>query len=496
MQFEFLYLIFAAVLCMYSWYLHVKSKTHFAIAILVLSGLLLRLYMASDNYLHAWDERYHALVAKNMMDFPWTPMLYKNPVIELNSLDWAHGHIWLHKQPLPMWSMALSMKLFGCTEFAIRLPAILLSTAGIWFTYNLGKRLYNQSVGFFAAFLFAIQGLILEIGSGRVATDHIDLFFLCLILIAVWAAKVYSDSGKILFNIICGIAIGAAVLTKWLPALIVLPIWGLFQVSQNGWNFKRIVPRLLILCGVIGIVAIPWQIYIRSSFPLEYAYESSFNIRHITETLDGRGAPFYYHFDKMRMVYGELVYLPLLWFIYSAFKKRKINDIALLIWLIIPYVFFSIAKTKMQGYTLFTAPALLIICGLFWNELKLFWKEKKNYRVLIGVVMAALILLPVRYSIERVKPFDTLDKSPEWVSDLKRFNEQLNKERKSILFNVNNPIEAMFYTDVEAAYEFIPGEEKLDSLKQAGFDIYINSNVKQGPIRNYQRVYLTQPNYE
>ncbi len=38
--------------------------------------------------LHDWDERYHALVAKNMIEQPFKPMLYKNPVLPYDYKDW------------------------------------------------------------------------------------------------------------------------------------------------------------------------------------------------------------------------------------------------------------------------------------------------------------------------------------------------------------------------------------------------------------------------
>lgn len=104
---------------------------------LLVIGFLLRLYTANDKYLHNWDERYHALVAKNMMTEPFAPKLYKNPVLDYDYRYWSSNHIWLHKQPFPLWCITLSFKLFGVNELALRLPSIFLTTLGIYLTFIL-----------------------------------------------------------------------------------------------------------------------------------------------------------------------------------------------------------------------------------------------------------------------------------------------------------------------------------------------------------------------
>ena len=69
------------------------------ILILVL-GFFLRLHYAHlDPYLHAWDERYHALVAKNLMDDPLLPLLRAEPLVPYDNKAWCCNHIWVHKQP-------------------------------------------------------------------------------------------------------------------------------------------------------------------------------------------------------------------------------------------------------------------------------------------------------------------------------------------------------------------------------------------------------------
>ena len=407
-----------------AWKARCKGKTRNALFFMLLCGLILRIYSSSDLYLHTWDEKYHALVAKHMIDHPFQPTLWEHPALPYNFKDWTGNHIWLHKQPLPLWTMALSMWIFGINEGALRFPSILLSTIGIFLTFSIGRRLFNKEVGLLAAFLFSIHGLIVELTGGRVATDHFDIFFLFFIELAIWLAFRFSEKKNIFFNLLCGISIGSAILTKWLPALIVLPVWLLVVNDSGKFSRKEIILQFAMLCLVVLVVVLPWQIYIRSTFPMEYQWESSMNLKHLTQVVEDRGGPFYYHLDHIRIQYGELVYLPLIWFFWKSIKRVKNKKrLILAIWILIPVIFYSIIATKMQAYTVITAPAIFIITALFCNYL-FHYRKQFRYKPIIYIVILLLLFLPVRYSIERLKPFSSVERNPAWVKKLKLLNKR------------------------------------------------------------------------
>ena len=118
-----------------------------ALAAVVCIGAMLRLFAATDNYLHEWDERFHAVVAKNCIQSPLKPMLYRQPAVPYDYRNWLSNHIWLHKPPLSLWLMAASLRLFGTSEFALRLPSLILSCLGIPLMYYLGKLLWRRTAG-------------------------------------------------------------------------------------------------------------------------------------------------------------------------------------------------------------------------------------------------------------------------------------------------------------------------------------------------------------
>jgi len=138
---QYLYLLFGGIflsIVSVPFFEFRKHKTP-ALVLLVLGALFIRLFISfMDPFLHGWDEQFHALVAKNLMNDPFKPLLLKDPLLPYSYKNWTENHIWLHKQPLFLWQIALSFKLFGPTEFALRLPSILMSTFVIVFIYKRG----------------------------------------------------------------------------------------------------------------------------------------------------------------------------------------------------------------------------------------------------------------------------------------------------------------------------------------------------------------------
>lgn len=487
-------LIICAIAYWFSWRSMAQQKKFLALFLLVFIGLILRLYLSSDFYLHYWDERYHALVSKNMMNHLLIPTLYENPIFPFSYQDWSGNHIWVHKQPMPLWSMSISMMLFGVNEIAIRLPSILMSTFGILITYRISKHFFNSKTAFIAAFLYSIHGLIIELTGGRVATDHIDLFFMFFIQLAVLMALEFARNGKVLLNVLCGVFIACAVLTKWLPALIVLPIWGLALLHYKTSKPRYIAIHFLVLVGVIAIVALPWQFYIHKVFPDEAIWEASYNRKHFTSVLGGQTAPFYYYFDKVRLIFGEITILALLFLAVIVSKRRKTPKYWIfVIWIFIPIAFFSLAATKMQGYILLTAPAIFIVGAFFYSFLRMNLYRYK-YKIVAKLVLFFLIALPVRYSIERLKPFDKTERKPMWVTQLKEFGQE-TADVKGVIFNVSHPIEAMFYTDL-MAYERLPEKAVLDSLIDQGYSVFINDKGAKSTVEynetKYQKVSIEE----
>jgi 4-amino-4-deoxy-L-arabinose transferase len=449
-----------------------KERYEWSLFFILLAGLLLRIFVSFDLFLHEWDERYHALVAKNLTADPFIPMLYKVPLLDYDFKNWASNHIWVHKQPVPIYTIALSLLIFGKNVIAVRLPSIILSTIGIFTSYKIGALLDSKRVGLFAAFLFSINGLILELTGGRVATDHIDVFFCSLIGLAIYFLLYGVKRKSNLFYFFGFLCTAAAILTKWLPALIVLPIWFLYAYKKV--SNKTLFYYFISFSICVFILVIPWQLYVQHNFPVEAEWEYFYNKLHIFEGLGEHDKPFFYHWNRMRIIFGEIIYIPLIWFVYQQFKNRKstnTNGLLLLTWIFIPYIFFSIVATKMQAYIIFCAPAIFIIVGIFIDKIL---KGDINLKRFKYLFLFLLIAFPIRYTLERIKPFEKYERTKPWIAKMKKL-ESLTDTKDVVIFNTKYPVETMFHTDF-IAYNETPSVQKLDSINQLGYVVYIDNN--------------------
>src|SRR5690606_3012419 len=159
-------------------------------------ALALRCYMAMlDPFLHPWDEQFHALVARNMMDNPFVPMLRKGHMLPFNYQDWGGNVVWLHKQPLFLWQIALSMKLFGVSLLSFRLPSIIMGTAMVPMIYHLCR---NLKAGHFTAIVAAGMHACcfyhLQLLSGYAGMEQNDIAFSFYVLASIWAYSNYSKN--------------------------------------------------------------------------------------------------------------------------------------------------------------------------------------------------------------------------------------------------------------------------------------------------------------
>lgn len=447
------------------------SKSLFYI---LLGGTLLRLWCLSDAFLHEWDERYHALVAKNLMANPLVPLLYKTPLLPYDFHNWSNNHVWLHKQPLSLWLMSFSLNMFGNTEGAVRLPSLLLSVGCIYLTYSIAKFFTNEKTALLAAFFQSVNGLVIELAAGRQSTDHIDTAFLFFIELSIWFTILYTKNKKIMFILAVGVSTGLAVLTKSFPALIVLPIFFILTIKK-GELLRTLGHCFLILTVAIAVYA-PWQIYIFKTFPQEAAWENYYNFLHLTEAVEGHTGSVFWQLSYAAKIWNELIYIVFLWFAFLVSKNLKDEKIlSLSIWLLIPYLFFSFVPTKMIAYPLFTAPAIFILEAMFfWHLLERPFKPVWLSKLLV----IAIIVLAARYGYERVKPFDAQKEDKMTATAIKNWSLIFNKNTRNVVFNVENYVECMFYHDNCVAYPYLPQNKDIENLNKLGYTIYIVENFK------------------
>lgn len=463
--------------------------------LLLLGVFLLRLFAALlDPFLNLWDEQYHALVAKNMMVHPFQPMLFSKPWLDYQYSNWTYNHIWLHKQPLFLWQMALSMKVFGVNEVALRIPSMLMMTIAAFFTFRIGKLMMGNREGLFGAALFSTIYYSYRLSSGLEHTDHNDVAFLFYVTASIWAWIEYvycSDKTKLLrWALLTGLFAGMAVLNKWLTGLLVFSGWFFYLVINKDYRLNPEKLKHFFLAILVSVIVfLPWQIYIGIAFPLESAYERDYSTRHFFEVLEGHGGGNWYHVEILETLYGYIIpyiFIPALIFFYTRSNEKKIAG-AVLINIILLYIFFSIAATKMPAFT-FPLAALfsLAFSSLAFQTFDFVYTGTGKSSVVRFILILILpVLCYLNMNTKNIEGDHCINPANSKVNNYfsihrargkeiyVSFCEQL-REKECVIFNFPqfDNIQAMFYMPY-TCYDFLPDEKTVNTLKKKGVTIAV-----------------------
>lgn len=456
---------------------------------LTLMGFLVRLYMAHiDPFLHIWDERFHVLVARNMMTAPFHPVLRNNALFPSEFHNWTQASLWLHKPPLFMWQMALSMKLFGANEYAARYPSVVMGTLMIPMLYFIILEISkNSRIAFLTAALFCFSNFHLELVSGIRSMDHNDLALEFYVLASVWAFFKYQKQQKWYWLLLIGVFSGAAILCKWLIGLFVFLLWGL-QIMFQLRNRKTIkdIGRLLLALIVCCCVFLPWQWYIFHYFPKEAAFEYDFNTRHITEVVEAHGGTVFFYLERFPALFGEGLFLlifPGLFLFLKTKEGKQVVAKAVLSSLLFVLLFFSvIVKTKVISHVYFIAPLVMMLIAYSIIYLMPFVRRRfLKILVLAGVFM--LNTKPEKILLYQYVNNEQLLKDIHNAEVYKVVGQKIPADVKAVI-NIPDWVSLLFYNKKITAYETL-SPEQINTLKAQKIKIAAFSNVAGHPLPEY-----------
>jgi len=447
-----------------------------AAAWLALAALLLRVPPAAHFSLERWDERYHALVAKNALESPLPPMLVAQPLREPAPLDWQHAHVWLHKPPLTTWLMAGAMKLAGRNEIALRLPSLLLSSLGVFVTFALARRFVSDRAALAAAAFQAWNGRAILLAAGLRATDHVDTLMTFAIALgalqAVRACEALEASRPRAWLEVAGVGAvtAAALLVKDAPALIVPAFFGCLLLLRNvPWRVRLGAPALAV--GIALALVSPWHIYTAQNFPELAAVMRERGALYFTTVVDERGGPWYFHFANLPRHFGVVAPIAVALFCARAFAPGGRVLLPLVAWLALVYGAFTLAATKMEAYVLIASPAVFVALGWFVCD-ALGSGASRGLRGARALVSAGLVAGAAAGVLRAEHPLEPVERNPLWAQELRWLGGELEKlpGPKRVVFGVAWPIECMFYAPA-TCIAGAPSDADLARAEELGFSI-------------------------
>ncbi len=463
------------------------------------SFLIACFFALLDPYLILWDEQFHALVAKHLTENLLKPVLYKDPILSYDYTNWSGNYIWLHKQPLFLWQIALSIKLFGCNEFAVRLPSILMHAVLTLLTYRIGTILYNRRIGMLGAIFFSFAKYLLELVCGKYGTDHNDFAFLFYVTASLWALLEYKQTKNSKWIYLIGMFSGCAILVKWLVGLVVYLCWAISSLFEKHTELKKEIVFMLKSFCVTILIALPWQLYILYRFPLESKYEFNYNSEHLFKAIEGHEGDLLFYWRVLNRYYGEgdlVPYIILFTVVFGFYKINKKNlKVIAITFISSVYLFYTIASTKMTSFCIICAPFIFacIACSLQYlfdflcNRIKYFYLKQGLYLITIGFISFLFLNyneVIFEHSIQK-EHYGTNRETDMYARTIMDSTSKKLGNNKYVVFNTNitncGAIPFMFYTNY-IAYDFIPTMNNCNTAKNKGYRIAI---LKNKPLPDY-----------
>jgi 4-amino-4-deoxy-L-arabinose transferase-like glycosyltransferase len=330
------------------------------------------------------DEPRYAAIARAMAETgDWvTPRLWGTP--------------WFEKPVLYYWAAGISMRLFGVSEFAARLPSAMAALLAVVCVAWTALRSFGVRAAWFS--LLMLPTSVAMIGFSRAASP--DMLFAGLLTAAMAVAveilqKPRPGAG---LRIAFGFFLGAAMLAKG-PAAVILAggatlMWA--ALSRQWLAPFRFLHPLII--AVFCATALPWYILCalrNPDFLRVFIWQHNFE-RYLTPVFEHR-QPFW--FFGAVFILGILPWLPLLvTFLFDVARhpqlENRIFSPGLFIgcWSLFAVLFFSISQSKLPGYILPAfPPAMILIAARFARQFKQNAKGMRMATACAGMFLPLLL---------------------------------------------------------------------------------------------------------
>ncbi len=279
------------------------------------------------------------------------------------------GELRFDKPILIYWLQALSVKLFGLNEFALRLPSALAATAWAAVLYLFTKRLYGAKTALLAT-LFMISALQISVIAKAAIADALLNLWIAASMFSIYL-YIRSKEKKWLYAAFG--AIGFGMLTKG-PVAVMIPVVVTFLFFAIRRDLKRWLAAVLNPAGILIFlaVALPWYLleYMDQGMKFIEGFFFKHNLSRFEESFEGHSGSIFYYIPVLLV--GLLPFSGVLIASFGRAKEWLKEDATLffILWFGFVFVFFSFSGTKLPHYVIYGYTPLFILMALGFERIK------------------------------------------------------------------------------------------------------------------------------
>lgn len=422
-------------------------------------GIANYFWIDNNNTYYGTDEYYH---------LTFSIKIYRILFSDENNFNFVKNPVFYTRPLIPLITGAFLYPIFGIdTKVAIMTNIFFLGIL-IFSVYGIGKRIYNKNTGLFAAFLTTMYPAIFC--SLRYYTYFIGLTALVSlsIYLLLLSNKFKNRKHSLLFGLCSGI--GMLINMYFVIFIIGSVLYVAISSLKNRSRKEKVkitsnVIIVLLLCFFIAGIWYSYSI-------VKYGYFSSYP--NISKTIFSVFSHFkniyhYPHFVLFSFIYyiekivNYLIFLPffiLLCIGLFFYIKSKNKNNLLFLWLIIPYLVFTIIYQKNPTYIIPILPVIAIF-SVFWIfEIKIKTLQKC---IIFSILMCGFIqFFIVSYTIF----LSNLEIAGFKIESYTNPPSKLNWNEKAILMymvenNEKYPVKAVFLVPPISESYSIYGDTKL-----------------------------------
>lgn len=286
------------------------------------------------------------------------------------------GRAFFDKPILFFWAQAASMRLFGMSTAAARLPGMVFALLGVASTGWLAcvlfadvRRTTGASSGWLAAGFYATMVLPFLLAQAPVH-DIALVPFTNVALGLLWRAAQHSGSAPrqtdgvspkraIRESLLAGVALGLSILTKGLEGIAIVGVGFAVYLLVTRTLTRRLVLLGTLVVVVAVLVALPWYIAMDAREPgyLRYYFLNRHFLGFTTETQRHGGQPWWYYLPLL--VAGGLPWI-------GYVRRQALSDApGKLLWICAAasLVLLSLSNSKAVTYILPVMPVVALIAS-------------------------------------------------------------------------------------------------------------------------------------